>query len=94
MAIQVDKTNSEKLALNLLKRYYRNEKGRNPTVDLLIDGTVLPKRGKYLPKVGLHYEHKDKKFKAWVFITYQPIKWVLDTGFVDQRESMSFYNAG
>ncbi len=45
-----------KLVLNLIKRYYWNEKGRNPTVYLLIDGTVLPKRGKDLPKVGLHYD--------------------------------------
>ena len=45
-----------KLALNLIKRHYWNQKGRNPTVYMLIDGTVLPKRGKELPKVGLHYD--------------------------------------
>jgi hypothetical protein len=45
-----------KLALELIKRRYWNQKGRNPTVYLLIDGTVLPKRGKDLPKVGLHYD--------------------------------------
>jgi SRSO17 transposase len=45
-----------KLVLNLIKRHYWNQRGRNPTVYLLIDGTVLPKRGENLPKVGLHYD--------------------------------------
>lgn len=49
-----------KLVLNLIKRHYWNERGRNPTVYLLIDGTVLPKRGKQLPKVGLHYDTRTK----------------------------------
>jgi len=49
-----------KLVLNLIKRHYWNKKGRNPTVYLLIDGTVLPKRGKDLPKVGLHYDTRTK----------------------------------
>ncbi len=45
-----------KLALDLIKRTYWNKRGRNPTVYLLIDGTVLPKRGKELPNVGIHYD--------------------------------------
>jgi len=49
-----------KLALNLIKRHYWNTRGRNPTVYLLIDGTVLPKRGEQLPKVGLHYDTRTK----------------------------------
>ena len=34
-----------KLALNLIKRHYWNQKGRNPTVYPLIDGTVLTQAG-------------------------------------------------
>jgi len=44
------------LAVELIKRWYWNKRGRNPTVHLLIDGTVLAKRGKDLPKVGWHYD--------------------------------------
>jgi len=49
-----------KLVIDLIKRHYWNKRGRNPTVYLLIDGTVLPKRGKDLPKVGLHYDTRTR----------------------------------
>ncbi|MBS3812419.1 transposase, partial [Candidatus Bipolaricaulota bacterium] len=57
---QLVKSFQRKLVIDLIKRHYWNRRGRNPTVYLLIDGTVLPKRGKDLPKVGLHYDTRTR----------------------------------
>lgn len=67
MAIQADKSSSEEAGPELNQTPLLEQERWEPTVDLLIDGTVLPKRGKELPKVGLHYDtrtdslHRDQK---------------------------------
>jgi hypothetical protein len=38
-----------------LQRHYRKRRGRRPMVYLLIDDTVLPKRGEKLPLLGFHF---------------------------------------
>lgn len=45
--MSIDKKHLKKLVLNLIKRYYWNEE-KKPVVYLLINGTVLSKRGEEL----------------------------------------------
>lgn len=47
-------------AIELIRDWYWERRGKNPTVYLLIDGTVLSKRGKKLPKLGWHYDTRIK----------------------------------
>jgi hypothetical protein len=49
-----------------LQRHYRKRRGRRPMVYLLIDDTVLPKRGEKLPLLGFHFApSQDRVVRGW-----------------------------
>ena len=43
------------LVAQALERHYRKRRGRRPIVYLILDDTVLPKRGEKLPYLGFHF---------------------------------------
>jgi len=43
------------LALEALQQHYLQRRGRRPVVYLILDDTVVPKRGKKLPQLGFHF---------------------------------------
>ena len=55
-----------RLISQALKKHYRRRRGRRPTVYLIIDDTVIPKRGKVLPWLGFHFSpSQDRVVRGW-----------------------------
>ena len=49
-----------------LQQRFRHQRGRRPTVYLIVDDTVVEKRGKKLPKLGYHFASSlDKVVRGW-----------------------------
>jgi hypothetical protein len=55
-AEQIQKLRGQ-MSEELLHSWYGG-RGRPPIIYLILDGTVLPKRGKQLPKLGWHYDSR------------------------------------
>jgi len=47
----------QQMSEELIRSWYGG-RGRPPLIYLILDGTVLPKRGKQLPKLGWHYDSR------------------------------------
>jgi len=47
----------KQMSEELIRSWYGG-RGRPPIIYLILDGTVLPKRGKQLPKLGWHYDSR------------------------------------
>ena len=54
------------LVTHALQKHHRHRRGRRPMVYLIIDDTVVPKRGKKLPLLGLHFSpSQDRVVRGW-----------------------------
>lgn len=54
------------LITQALRKHYRRRRGRRPIVYLIIDDTVVPKRGKKLPWLGFHFSSsQDRVVRGW-----------------------------
>lgn len=49
------RTTRHALIIRALHKHYQRRRGRQPTVYLIIDDTVVPKRGVKLPDLGFHF---------------------------------------
>ena len=54
------------LIAHALQRHYRRRRGRRPILYLILDDTVVPKRGKKLPQLGFHFSSsEDRVVRGW-----------------------------
>jgi len=54
------------LITHALQKHHRRRRGRRPMVYLIIDDTVVPKRGKKLPALGFHFcPSQDRVVRGW-----------------------------
>jgi len=54
------------LITQALHKHHRRRRGRQPIVYLILDDTVLPKRGKKLPYLGFHFSpSQDRVVQGW-----------------------------
>lgn len=54
------------LITQALRKHYRRRRGRQPMVYLILDDTVLPKRGEKLPLLGFHFSpSQDRVVRGW-----------------------------
>ncbi|MGQ9477846.1 MAG: hypothetical protein ACUVRH_05100 [Candidatus Bipolaricaulia bacterium] len=54
------------LITHALQKHHRRRRGRRPTVYLIIDNTIVPKRGEKLPQLRLHFSpSQDRVVRGW-----------------------------